>query len=143
MKVNGEAIYGTTATPFKEQPAWGRCTKKVARSGATLYLHVFNWPVDGKLVVPALDGKGRLGEEIANGVVKADIGRWVGATIPSDRRLIDAHDLVHVLHALDGVVGAREGARIYQPLPECLVEHLADERALARARGAGDRHQLA
>ena len=63
--------------------------------------------------VPALDGKGRLGEEIANGVVKADIGRWIGATVPSDRRLIDAHDLVHVLHALDGVVGARESARIY------------------------------
>ena len=28
MKVNGEAIYGTTASPFKRLP-WGRCTKKV------------------------------------------------------------------------------------------------------------------
>ena len=53
MKVNGEAIYGTTASPFKRLP-WGRCTKKVSGTGATLYLHVFNWPADGKLVVPGL-----------------------------------------------------------------------------------------
>jgi alpha-L-fucosidase len=48
MQVNGESIYGTTASPFKKQPAWGRVTKK----GDTLYLHVFIWPADGKLVVP-------------------------------------------------------------------------------------------
>jgi len=53
MKVNGDAIYGTTASPFKKLD-WGRCTKKVAKDGATLYLHVFNWPADGKLVVPGL-----------------------------------------------------------------------------------------
>lgn len=57
MKVNGEAIYDTTASPFAEQLPWGRCTKKVTKHGATLYLHVFNWPADGKLVVPALTGK--------------------------------------------------------------------------------------
>ncbi len=55
MKVNGTAIYGTTASPFKKLP-WGRCTKKVSADGkeTTLYLHVFNWPADGKLVVPGL-----------------------------------------------------------------------------------------
>jgi len=53
MKVNGEAIYGTTASPF-EHLVWGRCTKKVTDDGATLYLHVFDWPKDGKLVVPGL-----------------------------------------------------------------------------------------
>jgi alpha-L-fucosidase len=53
MKVNGKAIYGTTATPFKRLP-WGRCTTKVSGSETTLYLHVFNWPADGKLVVPGL-----------------------------------------------------------------------------------------
>ena len=56
MKVNGEAIYGTTASPFKRLP-WGRCTKKVAADGTTLYLHVFDWPADGKLVVPGLKNK--------------------------------------------------------------------------------------
>ena len=53
MKVNGDAIYGTTASPFKGL-TWGRCTKKLTADGATLYLHVFNWPEDGNLLVPGL-----------------------------------------------------------------------------------------
>jgi alpha-L-fucosidase len=55
MKVNGEGIYGTTASPFKKLP-WGRCTKKVSADGkeTTLYLHVFNWPANGSLMVPGL-----------------------------------------------------------------------------------------
>jgi len=56
MKVNGEAIYGTSASPVKSQPAWGRITKK----GGTLYLHVFDWPKDGQLSVPAFDGSKNL-----------------------------------------------------------------------------------
>lgn len=47
MKVNSEAIYGTTASPFKKL-AFGKCTQKPGR----LYLHVFDWLADGKLVVP-------------------------------------------------------------------------------------------
>ncbi|RYG24393.1 alpha-L-fucosidase [bacterium] len=53
MKRNGKAIYATTPSPFKKLP-WGRCTKVVGREGATLYLHVFDWPRDGRLVVPGL-----------------------------------------------------------------------------------------
>ncbi len=56
MKVNGPAIYDTSPSPFKTQPAWGRITRKVDGSDTTLYLHVFNWPSDGKLVVPGLGG---------------------------------------------------------------------------------------
>jgi alpha-L-fucosidase len=42
MKVNGEAIYATSASCFKKLP-WGRCTvKKGEGGGTTLYLHVFN-----------------------------------------------------------------------------------------------------
>lgn len=47
MKVNGDAIYGTTASPFPFL-SWGRATRK----GQTLYLHVFNWPENGVLRVP-------------------------------------------------------------------------------------------
>jgi len=47
MAVNGESIYGTSASPIG-RPEWGRCTAKDNK----LYLHVFNWPADGKLVVP-------------------------------------------------------------------------------------------
>jgi len=53
MKVNGEAIYGTRASPFKRLP-WGRCTTKPGRDETTLFLHVFNWPADGTLIVPGL-----------------------------------------------------------------------------------------
>ena len=67
MKVNGESIYDTTASPFPQQLAWGRCTKKVSKDGATLYLHVFNWPADGKLVVPAMEGKVESAKLLANG----------------------------------------------------------------------------
>ncbi len=55
MKVNGEAIYGTTASPFKQQLSWGRCTQKDGR----LYLTVFDWPADGKLQLPLLNQKAR------------------------------------------------------------------------------------
>jgi alpha-L-fucosidase len=48
MKVNGEAIYGTTAGPFKTELPWGRATSKRGK----LYLHVFDWPADGVLNVP-------------------------------------------------------------------------------------------
>ncbi len=37
---NGEAIYGTVASPFLLDPNWGRVTTK----GNTLYLHVKAWP---------------------------------------------------------------------------------------------------
>ena len=49
MKINGEAIYGTKAGPFKHL-AWGRCTQKQD----TLYFHVFNFPADNMLVIPGL-----------------------------------------------------------------------------------------
>jgi alpha-L-fucosidase len=46
MKVNGEAIYGTTTSPF-EAPEWGRYIRK----GNTLYACVSAWPADGTLAV--------------------------------------------------------------------------------------------
>lgn len=56
MRVNGEAIYGTTASPFAKL-AWGRCTQKRGKQGPErLYLHVFDWPKNGQLEIPALEG---------------------------------------------------------------------------------------
>ncbi|MGA2032245.1 MAG: alpha-L-fucosidase [Thermoguttaceae bacterium] len=48
LKVNGEAIYGTTPGPFKNGLRWGRATQKPGR----LFLHVFDWPADAALAVP-------------------------------------------------------------------------------------------
>ena len=52
MKVNGESIYGTTASPLGKVP-WGRCTAKTGK----LYLHVFDWPANGRLEVSGLKNK--------------------------------------------------------------------------------------
>ena len=53
IKVNGEAIYGTQASPFKKLD-WGRCTVKKAGAKTLIYLHVFDFPEDGILKVPGL-----------------------------------------------------------------------------------------
>jgi len=54
MDVNSAAIYATSASPFSRRLPWGRCTQKTANGVTTLYLHVFDWPADGKLLVPGL-----------------------------------------------------------------------------------------
>jgi alpha-L-fucosidase len=51
MSINQESIYGTKASPFKSL-SWGRCTQKPITGGTRLYLHVFDWPGDGKIVIP-------------------------------------------------------------------------------------------
>jgi alpha-L-fucosidase len=51
MKVNGESVYGTKASPWGLFP-WGRCTKKETSKGTILYFSVFEWPADGKIVIP-------------------------------------------------------------------------------------------
>lgn len=53
MKVNGDAIYGTSASPI-EAPKWGRVTQKRSGDDTRLYLHVFEWPMDGELSVSGL-----------------------------------------------------------------------------------------
>lgn len=53
MDVNGEAIYGTKASPFAKLE-WGRSTSKAIGGDTRLYLHVFNWPRGGTLYVPGI-----------------------------------------------------------------------------------------
>ena len=49
MAVNGQSIHGTTRTPLPVQ-LWGQSTVK----GNKLYLHVLEWPSDGKLRVAGI-----------------------------------------------------------------------------------------
>ncbi len=60
LKINGDAIYGTQASPFPYL-SWGRAT----RNGQTIYLNLFDWPKDGKLIVP-------LGNKIVKAYLLAD-----------------------------------------------------------------------
>ncbi len=50
MKLNGDAIYGTSASPF-ESLDWGRVTMKQMGEDTWLYLHIFKAPEDGLLTV--------------------------------------------------------------------------------------------
>jgi alpha-L-fucosidase len=52
MNKNGESIYGTIASPLPLQ-SWGVSTLKKNK----LYLHIFEWPLDGKLYVGGLKSK--------------------------------------------------------------------------------------
>ena len=56
MKLNGEAIYGTKGSPISEL-GWGRCTQKLLKNSTILYLCVFDWPKDGKLIMNDFSNK--------------------------------------------------------------------------------------
>lgn len=81
MKVNGESIYGTTASRIGK-PAWGRSTTK----GNRIYLHVFDWPSDGVLRVEALPGTPRKASLLAakrTGIpLRQDGSAWL-LTVPA------------------------------------------------------------
>jgi alpha-L-fucosidase len=83
MKVNGESIYGTTVGPLASAPDWGRVTQK----GSTLYLHVFNWPDDGKLLVDGLQAKVRkcylLADERKRGLAVEQTSGGLRISLPS------------------------------------------------------------
>ena len=96
MKVNGESIYGTTATPFARL-TWGRCTKKIDKNGATLYLHVFDWPTEGKLLVPGLKNKAKKTYLLAKGKSLKSTSGEDGLTISLPEKPLDPINTVVVV----------------------------------------------
>jgi alpha-L-fucosidase len=108
-KVNGESIRGCGRTPLPVQ-AWGESTRK----GNTLYLHVFEWPKDGKLVVGGLKANVRSAGLLAGPASLAvtrlssvDVSLTVPVTAP------DSADSVIVLECDDAVVA--DSIRLLQP----------------------------
>jgi alpha-L-fucosidase len=75
MKINGEAVYGTTASPWGLFE-WGRCTKKATKNGTSLYFSVFQWPADGKIVIPEFKKSIVSAKLLANGSrIKASVSK--------------------------------------------------------------------
>lgn len=67
MKVNSEAIYATKSSPL--QPfEWGRCTMKTQGKNTLLYITVFDWPQDGKIILP-IKNKVSKASLLANGKI--------------------------------------------------------------------------
>ena len=80
MRINGASIYGTRASPFAQPFSWGRCTAKPSPAGNTrLYLHVFDWPPDGKLAVPGLRS------QVRRAYLLADPKQAALHVVPDDR----------------------------------------------------------
>jgi alpha-L-fucosidase len=77
LRVNGEAIYATKASPIAAV-SWGRCTKRDNPNGTTLYLSVFEWPTERMLIVPGLKNKVISAKLLATGealvVSSTDVG---------------------------------------------------------------------
>lgn len=82
MKVNGEAIYATDAGPFPRPLPWGRTTQKQTADGSTtLYLHVWNWPEDGKLLLAPLQEKPVSGRLLATGAPVSAVSTPAGLVV--------------------------------------------------------------
>ena len=74
------AIHGADPTPFGPL-AWGECTAR----GSTLFLHVFQWPADGRLVVPGLKTKVKRARLAGRSLSCKTTGEFVVVTLPPSR----------------------------------------------------------
>ena len=76
LRTNGRSVYGAEASPLPLQH-WG----EVTRNGNKLYLHVFNWPANGQLVLGGLQGNIKNASLLANGqklsFKKKNTGDWI------------------------------------------------------------------
>jgi len=52
LNKHAEAVYSTRAYKLAAQPAWGRITH--TKDGGMVYLHITQWPADGRIYVPAI-----------------------------------------------------------------------------------------
>ena len=104
LRVNGAAIYGTRAGPFV-QLSWGTATRK----GGKLFLHVFDWPADGKLKVP-------LKNEAKSAALLVAPEKPLAVTRESERLVISVPPAAP--DAVDSVVVLElEGEPVTLPLP--------------------------
>jgi len=76
MNINSDSIYGCGEAASGSPPAWGRMT----RQGDRLFVHIFDWPKDGRIQLAGLDADlkgGRvLGSEATVHLTKSD-GDWI------------------------------------------------------------------
>ena len=119
--------------------------------GEELHLHQVGTIAGAGFAAPAFDvkgkaarlitseaGLGQLGKELADGRKRIGVRGRVGAGRAADGLLVDADDLVEVLHALDRCVCARLVQGAVEDAVELFEDDVVDQRAFARAGDAGD-----
>lgn len=67
MKINGEAIYGTSAGSLNGFSG-GECTQREFKDHTVLYLSIFDWPKNGKLEVPGWSEQVESAKLLAGGI---------------------------------------------------------------------------
>jgi alpha-L-fucosidase len=98
MKMNGEVT--ATAKPPPTQPPFGRATSKPGR----VYLEVFNWPADGKLLVPAWGKTVKTAYLLANRTAALKFTQTAaGVTVQVPTAAPDRIATVVVMETTDGV----------------------------------------
>jgi alpha-L-fucosidase len=139
LAVNGQAIYGSTASPFRRYTFDGRCTVKDNR----LFVHVFHWPSDG---IQLTGLKTRVTSAVfLDGGASAEIQASVdssGSPVLTIRRPVHADPLATVV-VLD-LVGPPEvdnsSATVVRAGPDGSLRLIADDASIdgSQARLEGD-----
>jgi len=95
---NGAAIYDTQAGPFPCRLPWGRTTLKPRPAGGvTLFLHIWNWPADGKLLLPGMHTPATGGHLLAGGAALAITDSPAGLVVQLPGAATDSPIAVAVL----------------------------------------------
>jgi alpha-L-fucosidase len=82
LKTNGDAIYATRGSVYPQPLPWGRTTQKArADGGTTLFLHVWDWPADGKLLLPDIPQSPRSGRVLASGAAVSTSASAAGLVV--------------------------------------------------------------
>ena len=110
LKVNGEAIYATRGGLNLAPLPWGRTTQKIGADGrTTVYLHVWDWPADGKILLPDVKQAAGRGRMLADGaaVTSAVTPAGLVVTLPGVARDPDVSVAALEFTAPVEVIGAR------------------------------------
>lgn len=127
LQKNGESIYGTKASPLPLQN-WGVATMNRDR----LYLHVFNWPADGKLYAGGILSRISRAWFLANPSRKIDIQQLASGDI---RLLLPdkAPDTINTVIVLQ-IKGKLKADSTYFIVPGNMPHHLEAFDAALKSR---------
>ncbi len=119
LDANGEAIYASEKSPFRHAP-WGAATAR----GSTLYLHVYDWPEDDRIVVARLESEAKGARMLAGRRPALPVARLETGGVEVD--LSGEHPFEHasvIALELDGA--PRVDDRIHPGADGTLVLHAA------------------
>ena len=92
MNTNGEAIYGTTASPFRRLPFNGRCTQKRIGASTRLYLLVYELPANRQILVP-------VSGMVTRATILSKPGAMLPTTVTEDGVIVDLRSVTPDAHA--------------------------------------------